>query len=99
MLMELFMKFDKDGNGVLSYGEFVELLHQCQPVPALGESEILELWDEVNEAENDDDDDSITKEGFASVVVNRVLHLPYWRFSNGDAVDRRSTVSAPEKET
>ncbi|GBG26267.1 Hypothetical Protein FCC1311_024882 [Hondaea fermentalgiana] len=80
MLMHMFTKFDVDGNGVLSLDEFTQLLTECQPLEPLDEHGVIELWNKVNETEDDDDDaDHVTKEGFATVFIAQGLQLNYWR--------------------
>ena len=78
MLMYLFNMYDLDGNGVLSLDEFEQLISACQPNQPLDDDMVLNLWNHVNDADDDDDDGSITKEGFASVLISQELQLNYW---------------------
>jgi hypothetical protein len=100
MLKDLFAKFDRNRDGVLSEEEFRDLINACQPVPPLGEGQIMDLWIEVNEAENDGDSDKITPEGFASVCVDKNLQLPYWKHDTDNRMhkllaDRRRSTMPP----
>ncbi len=84
MMMELFGIFDANNDGVLSFEEFSNLINTLQPVPRLNEYELHELWENANIADEDDDDDSITKEAFAHVCISKGLQLPYWELPSLD---------------
>jgi len=84
ILVANFKAFDTNSDGVLEFNEFTELLHHCQPEPALQNHDIHDLWLEINEEDQDDDESSITPEAFAVVLLRNNIRLPYWKHDTSD---------------
>lgn len=77
--MQLFVANDKNGDGVLEFGEFaalIKLIIPSDPTFELDERKVSALYDEAATMDDDDDDDSISKEAFAEMACTHTLVCP-----------------------